>query len=363
MVEIQEELVMTHINRRNRLIQSATLPLLILYLAVLISISVRNTFSCNTTSLASNKATVEPSSAYKWRKATEKAAFPVGYNYPVYVAQNRMWAFHPEGIWHSTDGTSWAKADLPSVQKDIYTTKYVQFNEAVYALGQNQGNYLKMTFGSTIRRTTDFQKWETLAEKSNLPNRIFHALLVFNNKIWLLGGFDGKAYYNDVWNSSDGVHWTPITKGAAWSPRTIAAAVVYKNRLWIIGGSVIDGDPVTNKNAAHEVWSSADGASWTLVSDRMPGFAGNSPIVFDNKLWLVGANRDGTFGKSSLTTEDGVTWKEEAAPWSPRGGVATWIYDGKLFMTGGKYSVTENGVIRFIYSNEVWCMTPEKMKG
>jgi hypothetical protein len=92
------------------------------------------------------------------------------------------------------------------------------------------------------------------------------------------------------------------------------------------------------------------------MSDRMPGFAGNSPIVFDGKLWLVGANRDGAFGKSSLTTEDGLTWKEEAAPWSPRGGVATWIYDGKLFITGGKYSVTENGVIRFIYSNDVWSM-------
>jgi len=80
------------------------------------------------------------------------------------------------------------------------------------------------------------------------------------------------------------------------------------------------------------------------------------PIVFDGKLWLIGANRDGNFARSSLATEDGVTWKEESAPWSPRGGVAAWIFDNKLYLTGGKYSVTENGNIRFIYINDVWYM-------
>ena len=29
-----------------------------------------------------------------------------------------------------------------------------------------------------------------------------------------------------------------------------------------------------------------------------------------------------------------------------------------IFMTGGKYSVTENGNIKFIYSNDVWYMIP-----
>jgi hypothetical protein len=349
-----EEFAM-HDNRlsiRKRVLHSSALLILVFLLGL--NFSSRRALSCSN---ASEHSAVEPATGDRWVEATAKADFPVGYNYPVYVAQDRMWAFHPEGIWHSTDGKRWVKASLPSIQKNIYTTRYVQFNGAVYALGRNQGNYLQMTFGSTIRRTSDYQKWETLAEKSNLPNRIFHGLLAFNNKFWLLGGFDGSTYHNDVWNSADGVHWTQVSQHAPWSPRTIAAAVVYQNRLWIIGGSVIDGQPETNKNAAHEVWSSADGVNWTLVSDRMPGFAGNSPIVFDNKLWLVGANRVGSFGKSSLVTDDGVSWKEEAAPWSPRGGVATWIYDGKLFITGGKYSVSENGVIRFIYSNDVWYMT------
>jgi len=30
------------------------------------------------------------------------------------------------------------------------------------------------------------------------------------------------------------------------------------------------------------------------------------------------------------------------------------VFDGKLEMTGGKYSFPENGQITFIYSNDVW---------
>ena len=42
----------------------------------------------------------------------------------------------------------------------------------------------------------------------------------------------------------------------------------------------------------------------------------------------------------------------------PRGAPAVWVFDGKLFMAGGKYSVNENGTQRFIYRNDVWSMSP-----
>jgi len=51
-----------------------------------------------------------------------------------------------------------------------------------------------------------------------------------------------------------------------------------------------------------------------------------------------------------------INWQEHSAPWTPRGGVAAWEFDGKLFMTGGKFSHTENGRIKFVYSNDVWAM-------
>jgi hypothetical protein len=133
--------------------------------------------------------------------------------------------------------------------------------------------------------------------------------------------------------------------------------VAFNDRLWLIGGGVIDGMPDNNANSKREVWSSLDGRKWERVTSEMPVTAGGTPVVFENELWLVGANRDGTFGRSSLVTNDFKNWREENAPWTPRGAVAAWVFNDKLFITGGKYSVTENGEIRFIYSNDVWFMT------
>jgi hypothetical protein len=86
-----------------------------------------------------------------------------------------------------------------------------------------------------------------------------------------------------------------------------------------------------------------------------------SAAVFDNKIWLAGVNRNGEFKSNVLFSEDGVRWQEMNAPWSPRGAVALWVFDGKLYLTGGKYSYVERGETKFVYSNDVWYMT-EKNK-
>lgn len=294
---------------------------------------------------------------YSWSRVTERASYPVGYNYPVFVARERMWALHAEGTWSSVDGSKWRKENLPSARHNVYESQYVLFNDSLYALGMNSGNYLAMQYQPTIRRSRDFQHWEILAKQSNLPRRIFFGLAVFKGKICLLGGLDGKNYQNDVWNSVDGIHWTRAVVHAEWSPRSQSRVIVYQDRLWMIGGGVIDGEKSNNPRSEHEVWSSTDGVKWQKAGNGLPHHSGGTPVVFDNQLWLVGANRDGRFGRSSLVTTDGLVWREEAAPWTPRGGVAAWVYRGKLWMTGGKYSVTENGELRFIYSNDVWAMS------
>lgn len=71
-------------------------------------------------------------------------------------------------------------------------------------------------------------------------------------------------------------------------------------------------------------------------------------------LWMVGLNRNNEFPSAVMFSDDGVNWTEQSAPWTPRGGVATCVLGDTLFMTGGKFSITENGQIKFIYSNDVW---------
>ena len=70
--------------------------------------------------------------------------------------------------------------------------------------------------------------------------------------LWLMGGWDGTRYYNDVWCSPDAVHWTRVAEHAAWSARN-TMAVVFRNKIWILGGGVIDGTREINPNSSREV--------------------------------------------------------------------------------------------------------------
>jgi hypothetical protein len=293
---------------------------------------------------------------YEWSSVTQAASYPQGYNYPVFVFGDWMVALN-DGAWLSNDGKKWVKTGLPDSGLNSAYQKFVQFSGAVYALGGLTGNYEKFSVSTKILRTKDFEKWETLAERSNLPQRIFYGAAVFQNKIWIVGGYDGKNYMNDVWNSADGVHWNRVAENASWSPRT-TQITVFKDKIWLLGGGAIDGEKNPNPHSYRELWSSGDGINWAQVKviPKEKKWRG-TPVVFDNKLWIVGTNHSGGSPIALWVSEDGITWHEQSAPWSGRGAVAAWVFDNRLFITGGKSSHTENGEIKFVYSNDVWAMS------
>jgi hypothetical protein len=295
---------------------------------------------------------------YVWHEVTKNAAFEKGYGFPVFVMDGEMRALTPTGGWISKDGKNWTKTNLPDIGLNSAYQKFIRFKGAIYALGAMRGNYLNMKLSSKISRTRDFQTWETLAEKSDLPARVFYGAVVFREKIWLFGGFDGRRYYNDVWNSADGVNWRRVAEKTAWTPRA-AGVFEFKGKLWLFGGGVIDGEKSDNPNSRNEVWTSTDGINWTEAKINSARLPSGTSVVFDDKLWFIGGNRnDGRFDSALFVSEDGVNWQSQSAPWTPRGAVAAWVFGDKLFMTGGKYSYTEpNGDVKFVYSNDVWTLS------
>ena len=72
--------------------------------------------------------------------------------------------------------------------------------------------------------------------------------------MWLIDG----ARLSDVWTSTDGAAWTAVPQVAPVPARYGARALVFDGKLWILGG--YGGDLGTQLN---DVWSSTDGATWT----------------------------------------------------------------------------------------------------
>ena len=57
-----------------------------------------------------------------------------------------------------------------------------------------------------------------------------------------MGGYiNPSTKLNDIQYSSDGSNWTQATSNADWSARTGTASLVFDNKIWILGGSASSG--------------------------------------------------------------------------------------------------------------------------
>jgi hypothetical protein len=280
---------------------------------------------------------------YGWTRLTSNPGYSKTYNYQMFAQGDKLYVFHPDGVQESSDGVNWTKTGLKNILTNQTFMDYVQYRDAVYALGTFSGSLSQFEMTSQIARTTDFKNWEILAKKSNLPRRCLYHPVVFQNKIWIFGGNDGITVYADAWTSTDGVNWQKVADDLPFGARHSQYFVVFKNLLYMI---------------QHDVWVSKDGLEWTPLAQSFSATAnvGYTPVVFDDKLWLIGSSQGGKLGSQILYTENGLNWQPLQAPWSPRGLVAAAVFKDQLFITGGKYGGTDDLGADLNYVNDVWAM-------
>lgn len=286
---------------------------------------------------------IKDSIDYEWVKYMDSAQWKKTYNYQMMAKGDTLWLLHPDGFWYTTDGSSWQKSSLTDVVDNQAFLDYVEFKGAVYGLGRFSGNIEQFDFSTDIHRTTDFNSWQQLATQSELPERFFYHPFVYNDKIWIIGGEDKNGSYSDSWSSRDAIHWVREADHLPFGKRSGSQVVSFKNKLYLLDS---------------EVWVSDDALHWLqLIPEILPGqqLFGYKAIVYDDKIWLLGCNRNGLFSNQVLFSEDGKTWQTQEAPWLPRGGVAAAVFKGKLFMTGGKYGGTPDHT-EFRYDNDLWVM-------
>jgi len=282
-------------------------------------------------------------SRYVWTKVLDSAGWRKSYNFQMFTQHDTAWVFHHDGNWYSTNGKTWAKSQLGNAIANLAFLDYVQFKGAMYGLGHFEGNIEHFTFKPVIYRTTDFKHWQILSVRSNLPARFFYHPFVFNHKIWIIGGEDKDRQYSDIWNSADGITWIKQRDNLPFGKRNHSQVVVFKGKLFLLNS---------------DVWTSTNGLDWTLLAPEIlkgEQVFGYTPVVYDNKIWLVGCNRNGRFYSQVLVSSDGKNWAGQTAPWTPRGAMASTVFKGKIYITGGKYGGMPNHP-DFRYSNDVWTL-------
>ena len=167
--------------------------------------------------------------------------------------------------------------------------------------------------------------WNRVSNSNDWDGRYKHASTVYNNKLWIFGGYGYQglkkdSYFEDVWYSSDGETWTLATDDAPWYGRTGHAVVVLNGKMLLIGGYAVD-EKVESTHETnhymHDVWESTDGENWSLVTDNAPfgARAYHAAIVVNvsgtDTIFVIGGVKNGTeYYDDIWKSTDGENWAE-----------------------------------------------------
>jgi hypothetical protein len=185
-------------------------------------------------------------------------AAPPFIHYCSYISwRGRMWAIGPASF-SSADGRTWQPEQLsaPALNRSVV------YGDRVFSIT-----------GATVRVSDDGRTWRVLTDTGPWGDREQPNVLVFRDRLWVLGGVSRYGtptmqIWNDVWSSTDGVHWELVTPVAGWSPRHWSSAIVFDGRIFVVNGWNPAAWPDGNGNT-DEVWYSDDGVEWArLPSER-----------------------------------------------------------------------------------------------
>ena len=273
-------------------------------------------------------------------------------------------------VWKSGDGKSWTQTASPGFN-GRYGGQAVSLNGIFYFIGGNNNG----TLMNDVWSSTDGTTWIQILASNNTiqsnvvggtqfcPREDFSAL-VFNNLIWVIGGTPNPSNttsigLNDVWNSPDGITWTQVLANApnitianaTTQPpaRWGAAAVSFNGNIYLLCGH----DSGTGVNTiASDLWSSANGTTWTLVLDTFMNVFYHQLVVNNNTLWLTcgEAPWEGGPYNGVFSTTNGTSWTSAGStPFTGRFGHLSLAFNNQVWIMGGC-----NNINSLTYFNDVW---------
>lgn len=268
------------------------------------------------------------------------------------IEKNR-WDGKNNEVWSSSDGMTWTEATDAAPFSARIGHVSVVFDNKLWVIGGDDevitDEWWQTNLKNDVWYSSDGMSWTEATNAAQFSTRIDPTSVVFDGKIWIIGGYEGDATYkNDVWYSSDGITWTQATSSAPFSPRNRHTSVVFDDKIWVIGGYASEYE--YEGEDQNDVWYSSDGITWTEATDAAPFSAreGHSSVVFDDKMWVIGGN-DGEDKNDAWYSSDGVNWTEAtaAAPFSKRYNHTSVIFDDKMWVIAGYGGEDKNDVWAF----------------
>jgi hypothetical protein len=247
---------------------------------------------------------------YVYILAGANHAGPVIYNNVSYAVINSNGTF---GAFTTiTGGTSGA------FTADRFTSAYATYNDNIYAVaGDNNGGGLSGTDGYEVLHINnggngDIGAFSTLPSGNDFANaRFSQATVAYNGYLYLMGGFDGATFYNDVQSAKIGSGgtlsaWTTLTGDNFNIGRFAFNALANNGYLYIIGGasnaSVACGS--TGTELCNDVqYATFNGSGGLSAPTSCPGGAN-----YGGTIWCEGTNFNTARAESAAAVYNGYLY-------------------------------------------------------
>lgn len=299
-----------------------------------------------------------------WQPATREAPWQARDGFATVSFNNRMWIIGGgnkknealSDVWSSANGIDWRVENTRIPWQNSYFNSGVVFRDRIWIFG---GWSSALATGNQVWATKNGSEWELITDNAPWEARGGAAAVVFKNKLWIIGGSskfrneNNEGSFNDVWSSSDGVNWELIAKEAPWDPRAFHAALVIDNQIWVVGGGYWS----KSAKGFDDVWSSKDGVTWRQEAKASPTGRRlwSSILAFHDQIWVTG----GLLTTEKMVSNDtwigwsGDQWELYFARerYSPRLASGAVVFKDHLWMLGGSNSD---------FYNDIWSLRPEK---
>lgn len=227
-------------------------------------------------------------------------ALPPGVPCPVSILASDFF----NDVWRSRDGVHWQQMTDDAAWSERAGLSAVSHNGWIYVMGGSVNDDTAIIgpggppriYYNDVYRSRDGRNWKKMTGAAPWAPRAGAVVVSRGAYMYMLGGEDGfvcnpftprcPPYFNDVWKSKNGRHWTLVTEAAGWSPRPGHQCEVLFGSFICFGGFGLSQDPTMPFKPSNpvDIWASRNGADWTqLDGSASPPWnaAGPEDIKYD----------------------------------------------------------------------------------
>jgi len=242
--------------------------------------------------------------------------------------------------------------DLDNAQCVVYEPL-----DTVYVIGGTQSSKASPVESDRVYyasiNQTGLGTWQNT---TSLPGiRTDHASVIWNNRIFVIGGWNGQDALSSVYSGSIEANrtissWNAMTKLP--QARRMHTAFVYHDWIYVLGGRGLN-DSVLRAKIAYD----GNLGAWSTISSLPTGLWDLKSVVIDDEVYLVGGSPESDWAPSNQIIsadihEEGSlgSWRDEQTLPNALAGHSASSWDDIIYVVGGSTTETDpHNYTDFVY--------------